>query len=150
MTAANAKICPFEDKMLHSKKSWDLHIQPRLGNTPQTCPLILWVWLWGRFPQSLTLPMSLFYRAACQNAARSEACVSGLFKWLILDEPSCHLFTRHERPSLIKTYRSLYLFPAIKKKKTLINEIARWAINNTQPKRVQKLSGAHASHFLNP
>lgn len=128
MTIANAKFCPFKDKMLHSKshgiciysQGWETHPKPALWFYESGCEEGF---------HSLTLCQCHYFSERPAKMQRIAKPVSSLFKWLILDELSCHLFTGRDRLSLIKMYWSLNLFPAIKK--ALINEIAMRAINNT-------------------
>ena len=131
MTTANAKFCPFEDKMLHSKshgiciysQGWETHPKSALWFYESGCE--------EGFHSVSLCQCHYFTEGPAKMQLRAKLRVSGLFKGLILDELSCHLFTRHDGLSLIKMYWSLNLFPAIKK--TLINKMPIWAINNPCP-----------------
>lgn len=144
ITMANAKFCPFEDKTLYSKshriciysQGWETGPKPALWFYEPGCEEGF-----HRLPSA-----NVITSQSGESAARSLA-LSGLFKWLLLDEFSCHLCTRHDRVSLIKIYWSGNLFLAIKK--LLINEMAIRAINNTEQERGQELSGNTPHVFLN-
>lgn len=109
MTTANAKFCRTKIKCYTQKVMGFTYTAKAEKHTPN---LPFWFYESGCEEgfHSVSLCQCHYFTEACQNASRAKLSVSGLFKGLILDELSCHLFTRHDGLSLIKMYWSLNLF----------------------------------------